>query len=353
GGTGGHFFPAVAVVQAAAQIGEVRACFVGRQDKIEGRLAPTLGYEFLPLPLSAFTSWRLARSYTFPLLMLRSLERLSALVKTFRPHIVLTTGAYVGVPAGIVARWYRLPLIVLEVNVIPGRAVRFLARWASTIVTGYRETVDVFAYRLRNRVQWFGVPLRQEFLAPPSPTEARLRLGLMPELPVVAVMGGSLGAARLNAIAQRLVRAVERGICQLVWQHGERFTVPQPLPSGVVAQAFFMEPAVVLAAADCVVARAGGMTIAELCGVGRAAILVPYPGAVQQHQFENARWMEQHGAAVCITDDRAEEEVPSMLEQLLQDSPRRLRMAEAARLLAQSDAAYRIARLAWGMRGQS
>ena len=127
GGTGGHFFPAVAVLEAAEQKGRVRACFLGRRDRIEGRLAPALGYEFLRLPLFGFGGWKQLRSYALPFAIGWSVARLWFHVRAFRPHVVMTTGAYHGIPAGIVARMCRIPLVVLEVNCLPGRAVRFLA----------------------------------------------------------------------------------------------------------------------------------------------------------------------------------------------------------------------------------
>lgn len=351
GGTGGHFFPALAVLRAAECIGTVRACFIGRRDRIEGRLAPALGYEFVGLPLFGFRGWRSFRSYGMPLAVGWSVVRVWAHVRTFRPHVVMTTGAYHGVPAGVVARLCRLPLVVIEVNRMPGRAVRLLARWADVVATGYDETATAFPERVQGRVRCVGVPVRQEFFSVPSPAEARRRLGLEAEAPTVVVLGGSLGAARLNAVAQRLLPFVQAGRFQLIWQYGERRAVPVEFPNGVLARPFFEEPAVVLAAADCVVARAGGMTIAELCAVGRAALLVPYPGARDQHQLENARWMEQHGAALCISDERAEREVPVLLQHLLTDGERRQQMAGAARRLARPDAAQQLARLLWDSRG--
>jgi UDP-N-acetylglucosamine--N-acetylmuramyl-(pentapeptide) pyrophosphoryl-undecaprenol N-acetylglucosamine transferase len=238
-------------------------------------------------------------------------------------------------------------LVVLEVNLLPGKAIRLLARWADVVVTGYPETAGYLPERARARVRCLGVPVRPEFCAVPESGEARRLLGLDAEQPVVAVLGGSLGAQRLNSVAERLLPAVARGAFQLVWQYGERFAVPSELPPGVVARPFYDEPALVLAAADCVVSRAGGMTIAELCCVGRASVLVPYPAATEQHQLANARWMEQWGAAICITDDRAEAEVPHIVERLVHDGEYRQRMAAAARRLAHPDAARRIAELVW------
>lgn len=351
GGTGGHLFPALAVLRAAERMGKVRACFIGRRDRIEGRLVPALGYEFVALPLFGLGGWKRLRSYGMPFAVGWSVARVWAYVRVFRPQLIMTTGAYHGVPAGIVARLCGTPLVVVEVNRKPGRAVRLLARWADVLATGYEETAEVFPERVRRRIHCFGVPVREEFFNIPSAAEARRRLGLQAERPAVVVLGGSLGAARLNAVAQRLLPYVEAGVFQLIWQHGERFAVPARLPRGVLARPFFEDPALVLAAAECVVARAGGMTIAELCAVGRAALLVPYPGARDQHQLDNARWMEQKGAALCIADDRAELEVPVLLQQLLADEERRQQMSDAARRLARPDAAQQIARLLWNSRG--
>jgi len=350
GGTGGHFFPAVAVVQEAERLGPVRACFVGRADRIEGQLAPRLGYQFVPIPMWGVAGIGNLRTYGLPFAMLRSLATLRRVVRRVRPHVVFATGAYVSVPAGLLAGWYGLPLVLLEINLVPGRAVRFLARWARVIVTAWEGTAEYFPESIRGRVRCLGAPVRRMFWQVPSPSQARRQLGLDPERATVAVVGGSLGAQRLNAVAQRLMPAVAAGRFQLLWQSGRREVPRDGLPSGVVVREFFEDPALVFAAADCVVARAGGMTLAELCAVGRAAIVVPYPGATEQHQRENARWMEQHGAALCVEDAEAEAVVPVLVEQLLQDPMRREQMAEAARRLARPQAAVELAALLWQFR---
>ncbi len=352
GGTGGHFFPAVAVIQEAERLGKgLRVCFLGRADRIEGRLAPALGYEFFPLSVSGFAGWNRWQSYRAMVQMVSSSVRLARFVRRFRPHVVLTTGAYLAIPTGVVARWYGIPLVVLELNVVPGRAVRLLAPWATVVATAYERTAYFLPPSGRARLQWVGAPVRQEFFTVPSSAEARRQLGLEPDRATVAILGGSLGAARLNTVARQLLPFVEQGRFQLIWQYGHRCPPPEGLPRcGVLARPFFEEPALLLAAADCVVARAGGMTIAELCAVGRAAILVPYPAATDQHQWANARWMEEMGAAVCIADERAEIEVPPMVERLLGEETTREQMAMAARRLGRPEAASRLALLLWSHR---
>lgn len=347
GGTGGHFFPALAIVQEAERLGKrCRVCFVGRRDRIEGQLAEAYGYEFVPLPLSSWSPGHLWRSSVAVAKLLWSTVRLALYVRQFRPHAILTTGAYIGMPAGLVARWYRIPLMVVELNVAPGRAVRVLARWADIVATAYEQTASTFGRS--ERVHVVGAPVRREFLAPPSPAQARQQLGLEGDIPVVAILGGSLGAARLNAVAQRLVPWVEQGQLQLVWQYGYRYALPPELPRrGLLACPFFERPATVLAAADCVVARSGGMTIAEICAVGRAAILVPYPAARDQHQRANAQWMEHRGAAVCVPDACAEAEVPPMVQRILRDHELRESMAAAARQLSRPEAASQLVELLW------
>ncbi len=344
GGTGGHFFPALAILEEAERLGKpYRACFIGRPDRIEGRLAVAYGYEFFPLPLATFGRgvWR---STVAVAKLLWSTVRLALFAQRFRPHAVLTTGAYIGLPAGLVARWCRIPLVLVELNVVPGRAVRLLAPWADVVATAYEQAASM----LKGRVYPVGAPVRRQFLAPPSPVEARQRLGLDVDRPVVAILGGSLGAARLNAVAQRLLPLVKQGQLQLIWQYGHRHVPRQELPhQGLRAAPFFEEPATVLAAADCVVARAGGMTIAEICAVGRASILVPYPEARDQHQAANATWLERHGAAVCIPDAQAEREVPPMVERLLRECELRESMAAAARRLSKPGAASQIVELLW------
>jgi UDP-N-acetylglucosamine--N-acetylmuramyl-(pentapeptide) pyrophosphoryl-undecaprenol N-acetylglucosamine transferase len=348
GGTGGHLFPALAVLEELQELGQVEAWFVGRADRIEGRVVPALGYSLQAIPMRGFPGWRSPQVLRLPIALAQSLWLVRQRVQEFRPHVVLATGAYSSLPVGIVARWYGIPLVLLELNVRPGRAVRLLARWATAIITAMEPTALHLPRRARDRVQCWGAPVRRALRQVSTPSEARRLLGLSPELPTVAILGGSLGSARLNRVAQRLLPHAEAGRMQLLWQHGAGFTPPPGLPRTVLARPFFAaELAAFYAAADCVVARAGAMTIAELCAVGRAAILVPYPAAAEQHQWHNARWMESHGAAICIADEHAEAEVPAQVEALLAEPERRHRLAEAARRLSRPDAAARIAQLLW------
>lgn len=354
GGTAGHVLPAVAAASALVERGHERGeiHFVGSARGIENRLVPAAGFEVTLLPGRGIARRLTLANVGAVAGLLRALARAFRLTRRLQPRVVLSVGGYASVPCALSAAVLRVPLVVHEQNAVPGLANRLAARFASSCAVSYEGTA------LRRAVVT-GNPVRPEVLAvdrsPAGRAAARAELGLPPEAVVVAVFGGSLGARRINratvglveAWADRAGVAVRHAVGSRDWAElaGQ---LPEPAPGGLVYQAVEYEERMPLlyAAADVVVGRAGGTTVAELAAVGLPSVLVPLPIAPNDHQTANARALVGAGAAVLVPDgELTPERLAAELEPLVADAGRRTAMGEASRRIARPDAAERVAEL--------
>ena len=359
GGTGGHVYPALAVAAALREFSTakrpVNLLFVGPRTRGEEALVRREGLDFQPVRAGALrvgTPWGLAKGLSN--LTVGALQATRA-VGSFQPDVVFATGGYASVPVALAARLRRRPLVVYLPDLVPGWAVRLMARLTRRIAV----TAAPAAARLPSgKAIVTGYPVRRGFFEAQK-DEGRQRLSLDPQLPTLFVSGGSQGGRSINqAVAEQLPRLLE--VCQVVHVSGradhpwlaeahERLPVRQAGLPDARRSAYHLhdylheEMPWAMAAADLAVMRSGASTLGELTAVGLPAILVPYPYA-GGHQRANARYLEDLGGAVVLE----EEDLPHLFErvhELLDDRPRLESMAAALRSAARPKAAQEIARL--------
>lgn len=340
GGTGGHFFPGLAVAQAvlAARPG-AEVVFVGSARGIEARLAPRSGFPFVALPASGFASVRAAAR----LRALASVPAALALglgtLARIRPHAVLGVGGYASVPMGLAAGLSGVPLILLEQNVAPGLANRVLSRFAALVAVAFPQTKAAF----RGKARLLGNPVRASLAAvpPESGPEHPLRL---------LVFGGSGGSAPINAAVTAALPALRGfpGGVEILHQTGEAEveTVRAAYAgSGIPARVepFLHDMDRAYAWCHACVCRAGATTLAEIAAARRPALLIPFPQAAGGHQSANARGMEELGAVLRI--EQADLTPQALLDALgrLADRSARERMAMALGRVARPESADVIA----------
>jgi UDP-N-acetylglucosamine--N-acetylmuramyl-(pentapeptide) pyrophosphoryl-undecaprenol N-acetylglucosamine transferase len=352
GGTGGHLYPAVAIADAVRRLlPDTRIVFVGNRDRIEGRVAPTLGYEFIASPVRGLRRALTAANLAVPFRLVAALVQSFRLLRSLRPAVVVGTGGYVAGPPLYVASLLGIPTLIQEQNSYPGIATRLLARRAREVHICFEETRRHL--RRRENVHVSGNPIRAAIGSVPRAEGAR-RYGFDPARPTILVTGGSLGAARLNAAVLAAVRGwvAEDGV-QLLWLTGEAHAATiraqlaaLGLPAGAPVRVEAFEPAMehAYAASDLAIARSGASTLAELAAAGVPAVLVPYPFAAADHQTRNADTMVHEGAAVLLRENDAASQLLETVRQLMRDPARRASMAERMRALARPDAAATIAR---------
>ncbi|RMF33257.1 MAG: undecaprenyldiphospho-muramoylpentapeptide beta-N-acetylglucosaminyltransferase [Chlorobiota bacterium] len=345
GGTGGDLFPVLAIVEHLSRMlaphAVLEPVFVGNQSRIEGRIIPARGYRFVPIPMRGYYGARSVRTYSLAWRLPISIARVAHILRTVQPRVALLAGTYVSLPVAIAARWANVPIVLVEINAIPGKVNRIVARWAERIFVSVPACRDAFPPAVQERVLVVGTPIRPDLRTRIDSHTARGSFGFDPDRPVLLVLGGSLGAQSLNSAVEAIRDRILAAGWQILWQTGANYS--PPLNAGIVARPFIEDMASAYAAAELVLSRAGGSTVAELAALGKAAILVPYPHAANREQHHNAQVLAQAGGAVVIEDASLSVELWPVLEQLLGDDLRRHAMANAARTLGVHDATERAA----------
>ncbi len=347
GGTGGHIQPAVAIADAFAALHpEVDIRFCGTAHGMESKLIPAAGYPYHPIRARGFPRRPSVELFRASADYLAGRRQCEALIREYRPFAVVGTGGYVCGPLVAAARRAGIPVLLHEQNALPGRANRFLSRGAHSVCISYEGTGTFFP-RAKS-VLLTGNPVREIFFHTDR-DEARNRLGLKDDEQLVLALGGSQGAASINAaILAWSAAGLPPGV-RVVLLAGSR-NVEQVRSQGAGMPGleiwdYLNDIHVYMAAADLIVCRSGALSCAEIAALGRASVLVPYPFAAGDHQTFNALVFERQGAAIHIADrDFQSVAAREQMESLLSDPARLLQMGRAARELAKPDAAGMIAR---------
>ncbi len=346
-------YPALTVAeQFAAEPDSVE--FVGTPNGLEARLVPEAGVAFRGLAASGFDRARPWTLVTSSARIAISTLRAWSWFGKERPDVVIGFGGYVSIPVGFAALLRGIPLVLHEQNSVPGLANRVLSRWAAKVGVTYEESLARLDRPARAVVT--GNPVRPQVLA--STREAgRRAFGVADDATMLLVFGGSRGARHVNsAVVALRDRVLERPEVVVVHAAGslEAATVRDQLASAGGDGGgrwrvldYIDDMGAALAAADLVVARSGATSIAEITALGRAAVLVPYPYATDDHQTTNAAAMVAHGAALLFADaDIDGERFGDAVVELLGDAERRATMSAASKALGRPDAAARVAALA-------
>lgn len=347
GGTAGHTSPCEAVIEALRERDPLlHVQWIGRNGAIEERVAKRLGVSFRPIPMEGWPRKRTIRRVLVGAKLAVSYVQAATYVRRFRPQVVIGFGGYVTLPVLWAAQRAGVTTAIHEQNSRAGMANRMVAAKANHVFLSYEPTLGL-PDGCTGEV--CGNPVRSGFLQPLDRREARTRMGLDPERPVLLVTGGSQGAATLNdALAANLKPLTEAGV-QILWLAGRAGAEEARAKAGTFEGAvqvfsFLDDMPAACAAADVIVSRAGASSTAEIAAIGRPSILVPYPHATDNHQEANARALESAGAARMLLDGDCT--AAAFLENVreLIDHPQVCdRMADAARALARPDAAGDIA----------
>ncbi len=302
GGTGGHLMPALALARVAAESGH-DVVLVGAKRGIEARILPRHPFRFHLLPIEPLYRRQWWRNVLLPLTWLRATRATDRVLRDEQPAIVIGTGGYAAGPVVLRAQQAGIPTVLQEQNAFPGLTTRWLARRARQVHLGFPEARTRLSPGPDTKVFVFGNPI-----TPPGRVDrvaARAELGVTARERTVLVVGGSQGARALNETVARAIGLGLLGDVNLLWgtgtTHEERYA-PLAAASRIVVRGFFDPIQTAYAAADLVVARAGAMTVAELCAWGKPSILVPLPTAAADHQTFNARALANAGASVLLLE---------------------------------------------------
>lgn len=343
GGTGGHLFPGLAVAEELIGQGAVVSLMISPKEVDQRAVQHMRDLEIETLPAVALQN---GSRLSFFSAVAASARLCLKAFRTRRPSAVLAMGGFTSAGPVIAARMLGIPVFLHESNAVPGRANRLLARFATQVFVGFPSC----AQKIRGGATVTGTPVRPQFGRAEAPG-CRRRLGLNPDRPVVLVTGGSQGAQGINDAVLRTLPGAHSLLPHWQWLH-----LTGPADEKRVRAAFAAEgvDVVVMGFCDCMemalgaasaaVMRSGASSMAELAAVRVPSVLIPYPSAADNHQFENACAYESTGAAVLMEqNDLKPEHLLAALRPMVEDPSVRERMQKALALWHCPDAAQRIA----------
>jgi UDP-N-acetylglucosamine--N-acetylmuramyl-(pentapeptide) pyrophosphoryl-undecaprenol N-acetylglucosamine transferase len=337
GGTGGHVLPALAVARELRTRGN-QVCFVGVERGMEAKLVPAENFPIEWIEIGGLNRvgirQKLATLGELPF----SVWQAARILDRAAPTAVFSMGGYVAGPVLLAAIWKRIPIVIMEPNAIPGFTHRHLARFVSRALVSFAEAGRWFP---EGRTEVTGMPIREDFFAIPTKPRG--------SVVTLLITGGSQGSRTLNRASEESWPLWDRARIRLIHQIGSRMyseLAPRFNESGMPGEVaeFLIDMPRAFSEADLVVSRAGMGAVSELAAAGKPSILVPLPGASDQHQLKNAQAFERGGAARLVLD--RDMNGPRLVEEVMQliESPGLLEeMSEAARAFAKPEAARRAA----------
>ncbi|MBA2395015.1 MAG: undecaprenyldiphospho-muramoylpentapeptide beta-N-acetylglucosaminyltransferase [Ktedonobacteraceae bacterium] len=356
GGTGGHIYPALSVATELRDTYKADILYLGSDDGLETELIPAAGFRFAHIKagkLQRFVSWRTMKGVArVPVGMTQAV----GIVRNFHADVAFTSGGYVAVPAGLAARVNGVPLLMHQQDVLPNLSNKLLAPLATRISVAFADSVQYFPAR---KTLQLGNPVRQAVLdvRQTSPQNARVALGLEPDMPLLLVTGGSQGARYIN---QTVCHALPEllSYCQVLQISGKNlFEETKVLSDSTLAevpteirQRYHLVPymdaemPLALQAAEIVVCRAGAATLSELAVLGKPSILVPLPPAlgVSPQEANAAMFEHWHATEVIRNNDLKPALLSNRVKDTILDYVKLNAMGEAARKLAKPDATQEI-----------
>ena len=343
GGTGGHIFPAIAIAQEFRDKDPKNSLlFIGATKKMEMEKVPVAGFKIRGLWIDGLHRRLSIRNIILPLRLVVSFLQSFITLLNFKPHVVIGTGGYASFPALMVAQLMRIPTFIQEQNSFPGIANRLLTKRAQKVFVAYD---GMEKYISKNKLINTGIPVRddlQEITIKQS--EAKHKLDLIPEKKVLVVLGGSLGARAINRLIESKLQLIHSLSYQVYWQCGKLYYqhYKSLQDSFTKVKSFITDMKLVYGAADLIICRAGATTIAELAHVGKPSILIPSPLVAENHQYYNARFLEQHQAAILIEEPKIKEEFEKTFKEIAKDDERQQRLSQNIRSLSKTKVATSI-----------
>lgn len=345
GGTGGHVFPGLALAHTMQNMGW-QIDWIGTADKMEAELVPKHGFPIHFIEIGGLRGKGITRKLSMPFSLLKAFLQARKILKRLKPSAVLGMGGYASGPGGLAAYSLGIPVIVHEQNAVFGMTNRYLAKIAKATLTGFDLSNTKANSKAPDNAQFVGNPIRSEFfdIAPLNTLERKA------DAVHVLVVGGSLGALALNQklppILQELSAQFTLQVCHQTGK-GKIEEVKQAYHGGpnfhVVE--FINEMHEAFSWADVIICRAGALTVAEVAGAGRAAIFVPLPIAVDDHQTANAKSLSDKEAGIVLPQANIDADLHQHLFALCSNKEYRQTMGAKARQCAIKDATAKVARV--------
>jgi len=343
GGTGGHIYPAVAIAnEIRKRHPDAGILFVGARDRMEMEKVPQAGYEIKGLWISGLQRKLSLRNLMFPVKLISSLIDASKIVRRFKPHVVIGTGGFASGPLLQMAARKGIPCVIQEQNSYAGITNKLLAPKAARICVAYDGMERFFP---AEKIVKTGNPVRSDLIKElDNRREAFEYFGLDPERPTLLVLGGSLGARRINELIVAELGFFSGLGMQLIWQCGKLYysSYNEYNSATVKVHEFLNRMDYAYAVADIIISRAGAGTVSELCLAGKPVILIPSPHVAEDHQTRNAEALAGRDAALMLAEKELEPRFETEFSALFLSAGRRKELGKNIRHMAIPDATERI-----------
>ncbi|MBU3004442.1 undecaprenyldiphospho-muramoylpentapeptide beta-N-acetylglucosaminyltransferase [Paraglaciecola arctica] len=342
GGTGGHVFPGLAVAaELAAKNWQIQ--WMGTAGRMEAQIVPQAGYPINFIDVVGVRKNGLLTLISAPFKIIKAIVQAHKVIKQFKPDVVIGMGGFASGPGGVAAWLNGLPLILHEQNAVPGLTNKLLSRIAKKVMTGFDKTFAAQSTGQNNKYVWVGNPVRREF--------AELAIKARVELPLnILVIGGSLGAQVLNQTLPSALVNLDQVKVRHQTGGGHLSNVQQAyIENGIDSDCyqiteFIDDIPAAYAWSDLVICRAGALTVAEVAAAGVAAIFVPLPYAVDDHQTKNAQTLVDVQAAELLPQSElTAQKLRGLLQEYVLSPEKLIEMGKSAKSLARLDAAKEVA----------
>ncbi|KIQ22624.1 UDP-diphospho-muramoylpentapeptide beta-N-acetylglucosaminyltransferase [Flavobacterium sp. MEB061] len=339
GGTGGHIYPAIAIAnELKLQFPDAEFLFVGAKDKMEMQKVPQAGYEIKGLWIAGLQRKLTLQNMMFPLKLATSLLESRRIIRQFKPNVVIGTGGFASGPLLQAAGGAGIPTVIQEQNSFPGITNKLLSKKANAICVAYENLERFFP---KEKIVLTGNPVRQDLIDIDSKRDEAIAFyGLDSNKKTLLVLGGSLGARRVNQLIEKELQNILSQDVQIIWQCGKLYfeDYKKYNQQNVRVVDFIERMDFVYAAADVIISRAGASSVSELCIVGKPVIFIPSPNVAEDHQTKNAQAIVDAKGAVLLKESELESQFSIVFEALLKDKGKQSQLSENIKKLARPNA---------------
>lgn len=339
GGTGGHIYPAVAIAnELKSRFPEAEFLFVGAKDKMEMQKVPQAGYAIKGLWISGIQRKLTLDNAMFPFKLLSSMWNSFRIIKSFKPDVVIGTGGFASGAVLKVASMLNIPTVIQEQNSYPGITNKLLAKKANKICVAYENLERFFP---KDKMILTGNPVRQDLINEASKSEAIAYFKLDVNKKTLLVLGGSLGARRINQLIEKELDFLLSQNIQIIWQCGKLYLNDYSKyneKENVQVVAFIDRMDLVYAGADVVISRSGASSVSELCIVGKPTIFIPSPNVAEDHQTKNAKAISDKNGAILIRESELETQFENVFSDLISNQSKQSELSQNIKKLAKPNA---------------
>ncbi len=339
GGTGGHIFPAISIAnELKQQFPDAEFLFVGASDKMEMQKVPQAGYKIKGLWIAGLQRKITFQNALFPLKLIVSLIRSFFIILKFKPSVVIGTGGFASGAVLKMASLMGKPTLIQEQNSYPGITNKILAKNVKKICVAYEGLERFFP---KDKMVVTGNPVRQDLLKiSDKKQEAIKALQLDISKKILLVLGGSLGARRINQLIEKELNYLKTNNIYVIWQCGKLYhnEYKKYNSSDVMVTDFIERMDYVYAAADFIVSRAGASSVSELAIVGKPTIFIPSPNVAEDHQTKNAQAVVDKNGAILIKESELDQQFETVFTELIQNEAKQKELSQNIKLLAKPNA---------------